>query len=189
MRVISGSAKGIKLSSVPGNSTRPITDRVKEALFNIIGLDIYDKTFLDLFGGTGAVGIEALSRGADHVLFLDTNYRAYKIIQKNLDATQLAPYADVLKKDAFAYLRSEVDKSYDYIFIAPPQYKGLWHKAMLELDENSDWLAKSGVIIVQIHPKELNEDIGYTNYKEFDRRDYGDTLLIFFEKILADVNN
>lgn len=185
MRVISGSAKGINLSSVPGDSTRPITDRVKEALFNIIGLDIYDKTFLDLFGGTGAVGIEALSRGADYVLFLDTNYRAYKIIQKNLAATQLTPYADVMKKDAFAFLRGEIDRSYDFIFIAPPQYKGLWHKAMQELDENTGWLVDSGVIIVQIHPKEIDETYGYTKFTEFDRRDYGDTLLIFYEKIIA----
>jgi len=185
MRVISGSAKGINLSSVPGDSTRPITDRVKEALFNIISLDIYDKNFLDLFGGTGAVGIEALSRGADYVLFLDTNYRAYKIIQKNLAATQLAPYADVLKKDAFSFLRGEIDKSYDFIFIAPPQYKGLWHKAMQELDENPGWLAESGVIIVQIHPKEIDDNYGYASYREFDRRDYGDTLLIFYEKITA----
>lgn len=189
MRVISGSAKGIQLTSVPGNSTRPITDRVKEALFNIIGLDIIEKTLLDLFGGTGSVGIEALSRGAECVLFLDTNYRAYKTIKKNLTATNLDPYADVFKKDAFVYLRGEPDKTFDYIFIAPPQYKGLWHKAMEELDQNPGWLDNFGVIIVQIHPKEFDNDYSYTNFREFDRRDYGDTLLIFFEKFLTEVNN
>jgi 16S rRNA (guanine(966)-N(2))-methyltransferase RsmD len=104
MRVISGSAKGIKLLSVPGKTTRPITDQVKEALFNIIGVDVEGKFFLDLFGGTGAVGIEALSRGAEHAVFLEINYHAVKVIQKNLETTQLAPYATVYKKDAFVYL-------------------------------------------------------------------------------------
>ena len=96
MRVISGSAKGIKLESVPGKSTRPITDQVKEALFNILGMDVVEKRFLDLFGGTGAVGIEALSRGAEHVVFLDTNYRAYRVIQNNLETTGLDDYATVM---------------------------------------------------------------------------------------------
>lgn len=188
MRVISGSAKGIHLSSVPGKSTRPITDQVKEALFNIIGPDIIGKTLLDLFAGTGSVGIEALSRGAEYVLFLDTNYRAYKVIQQNLEATRLEPYADVLKKDAFIHLRGDPDQSFDYIYVAPPQYKGLWHKAMLELDNNSGWLDDYGTIIVQIHPKELDINYGYANFYEFDQRDYGDTHLIFFEKNLPQEN-
>lgn len=186
MRVISGSAKGIKLSSVPGNSTRPITDRVKEALFNILGPNVIYKTFLDLFAGTGAVGIEALSRGAEYALFLDTNYRAYKVIKQNLQTTDLEPYANVLKMDAFVFLRAEPDQRFDYIYIAPPQYKGLWHKAMQELNENPDWLMDFGIIVVQIHPKEIDSTYDYTNFQEFDRRDYGDTLLVFYEKVLPD---
>jgi len=184
MRVISGSAKGIQLNSVPGKSTRPITDRVKEALFNIIGADIVGKTLLDLFAGTGAVGIEALSRGAEYVLFLDINYRAYKVIQQNLEATGLEIYADVQKMDAFVFLKGEPDQIFDFIYIAPPQYKGLWHKAMMELDQNPGWLDDYGEIVVQIHPKEIDEENGYTKFIEFDRRDYGDTLLIFYEKRL-----
>ena len=189
MRVISGSAKGIQLSSVPGKSTRPITDRVKEALFNIIGPEIVGKTLLDLFAGTGSVGIEALSRGAEYVLFLDTNYRAYKVIQENLEATQLEPYADVLKKDAFVHLRGDPDQVFDYIYIAPPQYKGLWHKAMVELENNPAWLDEYGIVVVQIHPKELEIEYGYTKFREFDRRDYGDTLLIFYEKTSPEENS
>lgn len=183
MRVISGSAKGIKLSSVPGKSTRPITDQVKEALFNIIGVDVVDKLFLDLFGGTGAVGIEALSRGAEHAVFLEINYRAFKIIQQNLVATDLVPYATVLKKDAFVYLREEPDQEFDYIYIAPPQYQDLWLKAMQILDENPNWLGIWDTVIVQIHPKEFQEGLDYTNFKIYDRRDYGDTVLIFYERI------
>lgn len=186
MRVISGSAKAIRLASVPGKSTRPITDQVKEALFNILGPDIIESIFLDLFGGTGAVGIEALSRGAEQVVFLEINYRAYKVIQQNLQTTDLEPYATVLKKDAFVYLNEEPHQKFDFIYIAPPQYKGLWHKAMLALDEKPNWLGLGDTVIVQIHPKEFHNDLGYTNFREYDRRDYGDTILIFYERVSAE---
>ncbi len=189
MRVISGSAKGIKLASVPGKSTRPITDQVKEALFNILGPTIVGKTMLDLFGGTGAVGIEALSRGAEHVVFLEINYRAYKIIQENLRATDLDPYASVLKKDAFVFLRENPEQTFNFIYVAPPQYRNLWQKTMEILDENPEWVNPWDTVIVQIHPKELDIEYGYTNFKEYDRRDYGDTLLIFFERISTVVSN
>ena len=184
MRVISGSAKGIKLTSVPGKSTRPITDQVKEALFNILGPTIVDKTMLDLFGGTGAVGIEALSRGADHVHFLEINYRAYKVIKENLQSTGLEPYATVLKKDAFVFLRETPTQSFNIVYVAPPQYRNLWLKTMQILDENPEWVNLWDMVIVQIHPKELKDNIDYTNFREFDRRDYGDTLLIFFERFI-----
>jgi len=183
MRVISGSAKGIRLVSVPGKSTRPITDQVKEALFNIIGPRVVGANFLDLFGGTGAVGIEALSRGAEHVVFLDINYQAYRVIQKNLKTTGLSPYATVLKKDAFAYLKEEAQQAYDYVYIAPPQYRSMWEKAMLALDQNPAWVSHTGSVIVQIHPKEYKEDIIYTNFEEFDQRAYGDTLLVFYSRV------
>ncbi|MCB2203066.1 16S rRNA (guanine(966)-N(2))-methyltransferase RsmD [bacterium] len=186
MRVISGSAKGITLTSVPGKSTRPITDRVKEALFNILGPTVYDTRWLDLFGGTGAVGIEALSRGADSVVFTEINYRAYKIINQNLEATKLADYAEVLKMDAFTYLHGEMDEDFDVVYVAPPQYKGIWIKAMQALDENPDWVHPKGSVIVQIHPKEFDSSIGYTNFKEFDQRDYGDTRLIFYHRTSAE---
>jgi len=186
MRVISGSAKGIKLASVPGKSTRPITDQVKEALFNIIGSDIIDKTFLDLFGGTGAVGIEALSRGADHAVFLDINYHAYKVIQNNLRITNLMPYATTLKMDAFTYLRERTPRIYDYVYIAPPQYQSIWEKAMITLDNNPGWTDYDSTVIVQIHPKEFNEELTYTNFVAYDRRFYGDTMLIFYERLSSE---
>ena len=186
MRVISGSAKGIRLASVPGKSTRPITDQVKEALFNIIGPSIVGKTILDLFGGTGAVGIEALSRGAEYAVFLDTNYKAYKIIQQNLKTTGLEDYAAVHKKDAFTFLREEPEQQFDFIYIAPPQYQDLWHKAMQELDQNPGWSGRWDTVIVQIHPKEFREDNDYTNFKIYDRREYGDTMLVFYERVLLE---
>lgn len=181
MRVISGCAKGTTLASVPGKSTRPITDQVKEALFSIIGLDIEGANFLDLFAGTGAVGIEALSRGAENAVFLEINFHAYKTINKNLETTKLSPYASVFKKDAFAFLREIPNQLFDFIYIAPPQYKSIWIRALQALDENPNWLAPEGLLVVQIHPKEFNENITYTNFRIFDQRSYGDTLLIFLE--------
>jgi 16S rRNA (guanine966-N2)-methyltransferase len=186
MRVIAGSAKGIRLVSVPGKSTRPITDRVKEALFNILGTDVYDTDWLDLFGGTGAVGIEALSRGANSVVFIEINFRAYKVIQQNLETTRLEEYATVKKMDAFTYLNSSIDHQYDVIYVAPPQYMGVWVKAMQTLDENPDWVAKDGKVIVQIHPKEYTTNNIYTNFNEIEQRNYGDTRLIFYERVSAE---
>ena len=186
MRVIAGSAKGIRLASVPGKSTRPITDQVKEALFNIIGPEVVGKTFLDLFGGTGAVGIEALSRGAEHAVFLDIHYQAFKVIQNNLEATDLASYATTLKMDAFIYLRERTPLVFDFIYVAPPQYRSIWEKAMATLDESPGWTGLESTVIVQIHPKEFTESVTYTNFQVFDRRTYGDTLLIFYERILRE---
>ena len=184
MRVISGSAKGINLYSVPGKSTRPITDQVKEALFNIIGHDMEGRLFLDLFGGTGAVGIEALSRGAEHAVFLEINYHAFKTIEKNLQKTQLETWATLIKKDAFIYLQELPKHAFDYVYIAPPQYKFIWSKALQALDENPNWVKPGETVIVQIHPKEFVEGLIYSNFSEYDRRTYGDTMLIFYERSL-----
>lgn len=183
MRVISGSAKGIQLQSVPGKSTRPITDRVKEALFNILGPSIVGKTILDLFGGTGAVGIEALSRGAAHAVFLEINFKAYQTIQHNLKKTQLEPYATVLKKDAFVYLNEAHQEQFDLVYIAPPQYQGLWLQALQALDQNPQLIHPWERVIVQIHPKEYDEKISLKNFSIYDRREYGDTLLVFYERL------
>lgn len=182
MRVISGWAKGVTLASVPGKSTRPITDRVKEALFNILASDVAGTTWLDLFGGTGAVGIEALSRDAEAVVFIEINYQAYKTILQNLETTELSDFATVHKMDAFNYLRGIPDQSFDVIYNAPPQYQGIWVRAMQALDENPQWLAENGIIIAQIHPKEYRDSIAYANFEEFDQRNYGDTRLVFYKR-------
>jgi 16S rRNA (guanine(966)-N(2))-methyltransferase RsmD len=179
MRVISGKAKGFKLLSVPGDSTRPISDRVKTSLFNIIGPDIEKANILDLFAGTGSVGIEALSRGANYALFIDNNLRAISTINRNLSKTKLGVNARVLKSDALNYLKNQQTFEFDYIYIAPPQYKGLWIKSISLLDENPGWLSRDGWIIVQIHPKEYQK-IEPENFSEFDKRKYGSTLLVFY---------
>jgi 16S rRNA (guanine(966)-N(2))-methyltransferase RsmD len=101
---------------------------VKEALFNILGTDIVDADILDLFGGTGSVGIEALSRGAHFARFIDLSAAAVKTIKANLAQTRLAESADVIQGDAFSYLRRLPDRRFHFIYVAPPQYKDLWEK-------------------------------------------------------------
>jgi len=178
-RIISGSARGIRLKVAPGDITRPITDRVKEALFNIIGPDILDSFFLDLFGGSGSVGIEALSRGAKFAQFIDLNCTAIDAIRNNLESTKLLPKAKLVQSDAFAYISRKSDSAFDYVFIAPPQYKEMWIKALLLIDLHSDWLNPEAWVIIQIDPIEYQK-LELKNLKEFDSRKYGSTLLVFF---------
>ncbi len=179
-RIIAGTARGTRLQSVPGDTTRPITDRVKEALFNILGADLLDADFLDLFGGTGSVGIEALSRGARFTRFNDSSRAAVNTIKANLEKTRLKDRAEVLQSDAFALLKRRPDRSFDYIYIAPPQYKGLWKRALSELDENPGWIKEDSWVIAQIDPVEY-EPHEFKHLVEFDRRKYGNTLLLFYE--------
>ncbi|GAB4532387.1 MAG: 16S rRNA (guanine(966)-N(2))-methyltransferase RsmD [Anaerolineales bacterium] len=181
LRVIRGKARGMRLRSVPGDTTRPITDRVKESLFNILGADVFGSCWLDLFAGTGSVGIEALSNGAAFVRFLDLHRPAIQTIRANLESTRLSAGAEVRLGDAFALLAAPADRAFDYVYIAPPQYRGLWHKALQSLDAHLDWLAEDGWAIVQIHPKEY-EEIPLQNLEAFDERKYGSTQLIFYAR-------
>lgn len=178
-RIIAGKARGFRLQSVPGDTTRPVTDRVKEALFNIIGGDIFAAKFLDLFGGTGSVGIEALSRGAEYVRFNDLNQQAFLTIKNNLQHTGFESQADVSRQDSFNLLKQTADRSFDYIYIAPPQYKELWKQVMQILDDKPCWSADDGWIIVQIDPNEYTR-LQLNHFSEFDQRRYGSTLLIFY---------
>lgn len=181
LRVIGGKAGGLRLRSVPGTSTRPITDRVKESLFNILGADIQGSTMLDVFSGTGAVGIEALSRGAVFVRMLDLNRQAIQTIHANLEHTRLSACADVIQVDSLNYIQRLPNKTFDYIYIAPPQYKQIWLETLHKVDAQPGWLVDDGWIIVQIHPVEY-EPVQLNNFIEFDQRKYGSTLLVFFEK-------
>lgn len=181
-RIISGKAKGIRLRPVPGDITRPITDIVKEALFNILSTDVVDAAFLDLFGGTGSVGIEALSRGASYCRFIDLHHAAIDTLKANLETTRLKESAQVIQGDAFTYLSCVPDRTFDYIFIAPPQYKGMWERALLKLDEHPGWLNNETWVIVQIDPVEF-KSLALTHLKEIEQRKYGNTLLVFYDVI------
>jgi len=181
MRVIAGSAKGIPLQAVPGGGTRPISDRVKEALFSILGDSIVDACVLDLFAGTGGVGIEALSRGAEQAAFVDKNPRAIATIRANLQRARLEGRACLVRADVFKYLGGQ-PKPFDLIYIAPPQYLSLWSKTLLALESHPGWLHPGGIAIAQIFPKEM-EPLNLTTLHLSDQRHYGSTLLCFYESL------
>lgn len=203
MRVISGSAKGRPLKS-PGAATRPITDRAKESLFNILGPQVVDANVLDLFAGAGSVGIEALSRGARHATFVELDRDALQAIRQNLELTRLLDRATVVRAEVFKFIRREStvpplptlqrtagqgsvnpgwDKSraeYDLIYVAPPQYRELWLETLKTLDGRG-YLSKRGVVVAQIHPKEYRAH-EFAEFEMSDQRKYGSTLLCFYKK-------
>jgi 16S rRNA (guanine966-N2)-methyltransferase len=182
LRVIAGSAKGRRLKLVPGNSTRPIMDRVKEAMFSIIGRSIIGANFLDLYAGTGSVGIEALSRGAVQTVFIELDRLAVQTIQANLKITGLGEKAIIRRTDVLALLKQRPPATpYDYIFLAPPQYQGLWLKTLRGLDANPAWISEDTTVIVQIDPKEY-EDVEFEHLETYDERSYGKTLLVFMRR-------
>jgi len=181
MRVIAGEAKGRRLAAVPGTTTRPISDRVKESLFNILSDRIEGASFLDLFAGTGSVGIEALSRGARQVTFVEREERAIQVIKANLATTGLSDRARVVRQDVFKFLATAPEARYDLIYVAPPQYQGLWAKTLHALD-GRPWLADDGLVIAQIYPKEY-EELLLTQLAVYDQRKYGSTLLVFYAPI------
>jgi len=181
IRVIAGTAKGRKLKLVPGDSTRPIMDKVKEALFNIIGRNIYGAVFLDLFAGTGSVGIEALSRGAAKAVFVDLERKAIETIQDNLTATKFSEKAIVKRANALTLVSQAPSEHYDFVYIAPPQYKNLWLDVMEALDANIAWISDDTQFIVQIDPTE-ESTVEFKHLKATDQRRYGNTLLWFFAK-------
>lgn len=179
MRVITGKAKGRKLQSVPGDSTRPITDRAKSALFSILGDWIVDARVLDLFGGTGGVGIECLSRGAAHAHFIDLERRAVEVINANLRMCGLASQATVERGDSFTFLERYRGQPFDFVYVAPPQYQDLWRKALLAIDARPALTARYATIVVQIHPRE-DAPVPLQRLQEYDRRKYGSVMLVFY---------
>jgi len=190
MRVVTGEAKGRKLKSPKSAGTRPIIDRVKTALFDILADEVEDARFLDLFGGVGGVGIEALSRGASGATFIEMNYKVLKILRENLQITRLADRAETLHSDAFKFLQTyavpapgAVQRAYDIIYVAPPQYQGMAARALSILD-SSPLVATPGLVIIQIHPKEregvVTTAASCQRLHLTDERRYGSTLLMFY---------
>jgi 16S rRNA (guanine(966)-N(2))-methyltransferase RsmD len=181
LRVIAGSARGRRLKSVPGDTTRPVMDRVKEALFNILAGDVIASNWWDLFGGTGAIGIEALSRGAAFVRFSDLNRAPVETIRENVQHCGFSKQAEVRKGDAFSMLSAQPDRKFEFIYIAPPQYHEMWSRALKLVDDNIHWLSVEGTVIVQIDPLEYKE-VELKNLEETEQRKYGSTLLIFYDR-------
>ena len=169
MRVIAGSAKRLRLKTVEGMGTRPTTDRIKETLFNMIAHGLADISFLDLFAGSGAIGIEALSRGAKNAVFVEENKKAAACIKENLEFTRLDERAEILQCDVFAALRRmEGQRYFDYVFMDPPYDRQL-EKRVLEALKDSSLIDEETLLIVEASLStdfSYLEDLGY----HFDQR-------------------
>lgn len=149
MRVITGSARGRRLKELEGMETRPTTDRVKEGMFNVLQFDIEGRRVLDLFAGTGQLGIECLSRGAVSAVFVDRRADAVKLIRENLKITELSDRARVVSGDSMEYLKSLREK-FDVILLDPPYEAGLLEPAIAHIAK-FDILAPHGIIVAE-HP-------------------------------------
>jgi 16S rRNA (guanine966-N2)-methyltransferase len=173
MRVVAGSYKGHALKAVPGYSTRPTTDKVKEAIFNMIGPFFEGGTALDLFGGSGGLGIEALSRGIDKVIFVDRDGKAIQTIKANLASCQLEERAEVYRNDAERALKAikKRELTVDLLLLDPP-YKAQKLKALIETVSEENLLAKTGIIVAEhSHDVHLDNEIGL--FKKIKNETYG----------------
>lgn len=166
MRVIAGSARRVQLKTVEGLETRPTTDRIKETLFNMIHPILYDTNFLDLFSGSGAIGIEALSRGARKASFVENNKIAVSCIKSNLDATKLMEKAEIYNNDILSGLRMMESKkeSFDIIFMDPP-YNQDYEKDVLDYLNNSILIHENTTIIVEAS---INTEFNYIEDSNFE---------------------
>lgn len=151
MRVIAGTARRLLLKTLPGNDTRPTTDKIKETLFNIINFDLPGSSFLDLFAGSGAIGIEALSRGASNATFVDNNSKATAIIKENLDHTHFAEISDVITAEAVSALRriENQGKHFDIVFMDPP-YNCQLEDSVLRYLKTSRLIDSDSIVIVEM---------------------------------------
>ena len=182
MRVISGKARGIRLKTPEGMHTRPTADRVKEALFSIIHFDLPGARVLDLFGGTGQLGIEAISRGAREAVFVDQNEKACKLIRDNLRLAHMEQEGRVVRSDYLAYLKSTKQK-FDIILLDPP-YAEVFLENALNLITEIDILQSNGIIVAECPlGKELpGEFPGFCRSKDYK---YGKTVLTLYRKEAA----
>ena len=176
MRVIAGKARRLNLKTVPGMDTRPTTDRIKETLFNILQPELLDCRFLDLFSGSGGIGIEALSRGASYAVFVEKNPKAAACIRENLTFTKLAEDGKLLNMDVLQALRSLEGKgAFDIIFMDPP-YNNELERQVLE------YLKDSTVIIVEA---DLQTDFSYVEslgYRQLRSKEYKTNKHVFLER-------
>lgn len=192
MRVIAGSARGVYLSSLKGNTTRPISDRIKDSLFNILSQVIPDSNVIDMYAGTGAIGIEALSRGARSCIFIEIDKSAIQVIKKNLETTKLQDKAQVLRYDVFEIVPYLVKNSIevDLVFASPPYpliEKSSYRDELLVLFSilcSKRIVQPEGLIVLQ-HKKTEFEIPTEAPYLElFNTRVYGDTQISFFRNMM-----
>jgi 16S rRNA (guanine966-N2)-methyltransferase len=182
MRIIAGSLKGRAIHAPRGLTVRPTSDKVREALFDILQNQIVGASLLDLFAGVGAVGIEALSRGAGRATFVEKNRRHYQFLERNLREHHLLDRSSTYNMDALAFLARlpREPLHYDLVFLDPPYRSELLRKALPRID-SSDIIIPETLIIVEHHHKQMIEEI-VGDLRLLRRRRYGETALSFFTK-------
>lgn len=179
MRVISGTARGMKLQSPKGLNTRPTTDRVKESMFNIISFRIRESRVLDIFAGSGALGIEALSRGADSCTFVDSSRESIVIINENLKKARLDDRAYVISTKVESALSRLADEGFDMIFMDPPYCKGFIEPVLSSIVEKGI-LGADGIVVVE-HDSSDKTPQNIKGLVRSDERIYGGTTISFYE--------
>ena len=178
MRIISGEKKGTRLFSLRKRRIRPTSDKVKGAIFNILS-SVEDHKILDLFAGSGALGIEALSRGAKEVIFVDSSFSSLDLIRKNLEKLGFKDKSKLFKKNVLRFLKGEFKGGFDLILADPPYGKGFCQK-VLEILSEKDLMNADGVLVIEHHKKEKIETL--ENLILLLERKYGDTVVSFFGK-------
>ncbi len=184
MRIISGNARGTKLFTLEGIQTRPTLDRVKESLFNIIGLKLKDSLVLDLFAGSGALGLEAVSRGAKMAVFCENNKDAIEIIKKNIQKTHFANKTELFEKDFRKALSDMEDKKmkFDFIFLDPPYKTNLICESLKQII-NCNILSENAILVIETdEPDRIKQEIEEIDIDIYDERKYGRVSLLFSTK-------
>lgn len=177
MRVITGTARGMTLRTLEGNDVRPTTDKVKEAVFSAFQFEIEGRRILDLFAGSGQLGIEALSRGAESAVFVDADKNAVKIVKENLTKTKLDGKATVVQTDSIAFL-SMTDRVFDIAFLDPPYERGFLQKALAKMEN----LISDGGAVICEHPFREELDDSYGSLVKTKEYKYSKTAVTVYRK-------
>ena len=182
MRIIGGTARGTKLYTLNGENTRPTLDRVKESLFNIIQNEIIDANVLDLFSGSGAIGLEAVSRGARKSILCDKEKQAIEIIRKNVQKTHMEQKVEIYNLDFKKILKEKIKEKQDIIFLDPP-YKTDYIAQALELIYEEQLIDAQSIIIIETDEEEkIIKNVDNEKFEIYDKRKYGRAYLIFLRK-------
>ncbi|MGJ9381296.1 16S rRNA (guanine(966)-N(2))-methyltransferase RsmD [Salipaludibacillus sp. CF4.18] len=183
MRVISGNRKGLKLKSVPGQSTRPTSDKVKESIFNMIGPYFDGGIMLDLYAGSGAIGLESLSRGMEKAIFVDRDKKAIETIYRNIEQAKAEKESEVFRAEAKRALKAihKNNRKFDFIFLDPPYAKEQLHMDLAFIDTNN-LVQVNGFIVIE-HSVQVVMEENLVSFKKVKDEKYGDTNITIFQNI------